>query len=1137
MTSPMNCQSLLSQLDDNIQKSIIEILPSFDISYEQFYDTCIQYFISQSNRNPKFEKMALQLSFHLHSLQTKDSFVETMISIQSNQDIMGQSKPILHSSFYQFILDNKESIESLFQECVKSVTQFSITYFGWKTLYRSYLLKNHNGVQERIEHLFFRVALFLYEKDFPKVKKTFQYMMNGNYIHATPTLYHAGLINPQMASCFLVGTSDSVTGIYKTISDAAIISKYAGGIGIHISNIRGENSYIHGTNGISNGIMPMLRVYNATSRYIDQCFDPNTLILCSTGWKSISTIIPNVDKVLTHDNTFQTVLQVIKHPNIKEGIVSVNVETPLGIQKVTMTNQHDLLMTNEYSSHLEENFVSLSDAPYGSKTIFIDPYLKDHKLVDFCHSFKNISDWFYYGYICGHLIKINDLSDHLIYTILFPSKFEMELLSFCEKYKILFTKKTMILNDLIVPNDSILYELSIEYDTIIWNNDNININKIPSFIELISKDSFISFMKGYLLEKDVKECSFTSMILQYRLGMYQDEIYPNKDICKNIGKIESITPIDKTMTLYDLEINTNHNYQTMIGLAHNGGGKRKGAFAMYLEPWHNDILAFIKAKRNIGHEEERARDLFYGLWICDYFMEQVECDGDWYLFSDVYVHSLQNVWGNKFKTLYLQLVQEKKYTTCIKARELWVEILKSQIETGTPYILYKDTCNKLSNQQNIGTIKSSNLCCEIIEYSDDQEYAVCNLASISLKSCLKNPSFDHWISIDIYGKKECFYCSILLYYLKKYNLSYQYYSFELLDSVTQTQIKSESMTFPIVYREKKWIGGFQEIWKSSLQPSFDFNLLKNIVHSMVENLNVIIDKNYYPLPECKQSNFKHRPIGIGVQGLADVFMEMLIPYESEEAQCLNHQIFEHLYFYALEKSNELAKQTSPYQTFNGSPLSKGQFHFDLYNQSECNQFDHNLLHQDVLNWNGLRHQIQTYGVKNSLLIAPMPTASTSQILGNTESFEPLTSNYYVRRTNAGEFYIINSSLKNILIGTNLWNEQIIDHLILNKGSVQSIKELPMTIKNVFKTVWEMSSKILIDMASTRQYFIDQSQSFNLYLSKPDMNILNKIHFYGWKKQLKTGSYYLRTRSALSSQNFTIDPNHEKSETICESCSA
>jgi ribonucleoside-diphosphate reductase alpha chain len=557
--------------------------------------------------------------------------------------------------------------------------------------------------------------------------------------HATPTLFNAGTKRPQLSSCFLLAMDDdSIKGIYKTLGDCAAISKYAGGIGLHISNIRAKNSLIKGTNGISNGIVPMLRVFNNTARYVDQ-----------------------------------------------------------------------------------------------------------------------------------------------------------------------------------------------------------------------------------------------------------------------------------------------------------GGGKRNGSFAMYLEPWHDDVEDFLKLKLNTGSEEDRARDLFYALWIPDLFMERVEADGEWSLFCPAEAPGLADVWGDAFKELYEKYERAGLARRKVSAQKLWFKILDSQIETGTPYLLYKDAANKKSNQQNLGTIKSSNLCSEIIEYSSPEESAVCNLASIVL------PTF-------VEGGK------------------------------------------------------------------FNYEKLREVASQAIKNLDQVIDVNFYPTPETERSNMRHRPVGLGVQGLADVFAMLRLPWESEKAAEVNQRIFEHLYYAAVETSATLAQEKGSYETFNGSPASQGKLQPDLWELTPLTEAD------GSLDWSGLRLRAST-GLRNSLLIAPMPTASTSQIMGSNECFEPFTSNIYTRRTLAGEFIIVNKYLMNDLVKYDLWNETMKQRIIAANGSIQTIEEIPQRLKDLYKTSWEIKQKTLIDMAAARGAFICQSQSLNLFVADPTYSKLTSMHFYGWKKGLKTGIYYLRTKAPAAAQKFTIDP--------------
>jgi ribonucleoside-diphosphate reductase alpha subunit len=612
---------------------------------------------------------------------------------------------------------------------------YHFDFFGFKTLEKSYLLKVNGKIVERPQHMFMRVALGIHKTDIDAAIETYNLMSEKWFIHATPTLFNSGTPKPQMSSCFLLSMKDdSINGIYDTLKDCALISQSAGGIGLNVHNIRSTGSYIKGTNGTSNGIIPMLRVFNDTARYVDQ-----------------------------------------------------------------------------------------------------------------------------------------------------------------------------------------------------------------------------------------------------------------------------------------------------------GGGKRKGAFSVYLEPWHADVFEFLELRKNHGKEEMRARDLFLALWIPDLFMKRVEADAEWSLFCPNEAKNLHTTHGAEFEALYIQYELEGKAKKTIQARELWNAVLESQIETGTPYVLYKDAANTKSNQQNLGTIRCSNLCTEIIEYSDENETAVCNLASLSL------PRF-------VEGKK------------------------------------------------------------------FNFEKLVEVTKIVTRNLNKVIDGNYYPIPETKRSNERHRPIGLGVQGLADVFMMMGLPFESDMAKLLNVNIFESIYYAAMTASCELAKKDGAYQTFKGSPLSEGKFQFDLWNVAPTERYD----------WAALRAEVMEHGVRNSLLLAPMPTASTSQILGNNECFEPYTSNIYNRRVLSGEFAVVNKHLLKDLGALNLWNDNMKQRIIAANGSVQNIEEIPADLKEIYKTVWEIKQKTVIDMSADRGAYICQSQSLNLFVEQPNFGKLSSMHFYTWKKGLKTGMYYLRTKAAADAIKFTVD---------------
>ena len=639
----------------------------------------------------------------------------------------GLKAPMIADDVYDIIMKNSKDIDSQ----VIADRDLDYDYFGFKTLEKSYLLKIDGLPAERPQQMLMRVAIGIHKEDLASAYKTYDLMSQGYFTHATPTLFNAGTRRPQLSSCFLVSMDgDSIQGIYKTLADVAQISKNAGGIGLHIHNVRGTGAYIRGTNGTSNGIIPMLKVFNETARYVDQ-----------------------------------------------------------------------------------------------------------------------------------------------------------------------------------------------------------------------------------------------------------------------------------------------------------GGGRRKGSFAIYLEPWHCDVEDFLNLRKNHGKEEMRARDLFLALWTPDLFMQRVKEDGEWTLFSPDEAPGLDDVYGEDFVKLYTKYEEEGRGRKTIKAQELWYKIIEAQIETGTPYMLYKDSANIKSNQKNLGTIKSSNLCTEIMEYSDSKETAVCNLASIAL------PKFI------IPGKK----------------------------------------------------------------PKYDLNALKDIAYTATINLNRVIDVNYYPTKETKTSNMKHRPIGIGVQGLADTFAILKIPFESDEAKTLDRDIFEAIYYGAMCASVDLAEKEGAYQTFKGSPLSKGLFQFDLWNESPSTRWD----------WEELRERVLTHGARNSLLLAPMPTASTSQILGNNECFEPFTSNIYIRKTLSGEFPVVNKHLVKDLVKLNMWDDNLRDKIIINNGSVQDIAEIPDEIKIIYKTAWEMSQKIIIDHAAARAPFICQSQSMNLFVQDANFAKLSSAHFYGWDKGLKTGSYYIRTKAATT----------------------
>ena len=624
-----------------------------------------------------------------------------------------------------------------------------------------------------------------------------------------------------------------------------------------------------------------------------------------------------------------------------------------------------------------------------------------------------------------------------------------------------------------------------------------------------------------------------------------------------------------------------------------GGGKRNGSFAIYIEPWHGDIEEFLDLRKNHGDEDKRARDLFYAVWIPSLFMERVKSDGDWSLFCPDACPGLSDCYGEEFNTLYEKYVREGKAIKTMKARQIWFKILDSQMETGTPYLLYKDSANEKSNQKNIGTIKSSNLCTEIMEYSDKNETAVCNLASIGLsKYVVPTPSPFH-SDITVYSKDKCGWCKMMKLLLEKNNITYHEHKLETTEEFDEFKKTWNVSTVPQLVCGDKLVGGYNDTLKL-LRSTFDYDKLHEVTKVVTRNLDKIIDINFYPTEKTERSNIFHRPIGLGVQGLADVYAKMDIPYHSEEAKEINRNIFETIYHAALECSHELAvermedmkiirryhdfevnifknpyhdicrdyidipakdksafqrakpifreiKISNPevcgaYSSFEGSPASKGILQFDMWGVTPSNRYD----------WDALKQKIVKNGIRNSLLVAPMPTASTAQILGNNECFEPFTSNIYSRRTNAGDYTMVNKYLLDDLIRLGVWCDDLKNNIILNKGSIQHLTNIPQAIRDKYKIVWEIPMRHMIDMAADRGAYICQSQSLNLWLEDPNYKTLTSMHFYSWSKQLKTGIYYLRRKPKHQAQQFTIEPDsvtqennpilEETEENTCEMCS-
>jgi ribonucleoside-diphosphate reductase alpha subunit len=1017
---------------------------------------------SMATIHPDYNTLAGRISISNHHKNTSNSFIDVMTQLYNYKDKHNKHSPLVSEDLFTIINKYEEELESL---CDYS-RDYLIDYFGFKTLDRAYLMKINKVTIERPQHMWLRVAIGIHYDNIPKIKETYEMMSLKYFTHATPTLFNAGTPHPQLSSCYLIAMeNDSIEGIYNTLKDCALISKWAGGIGLHIHNVRASGSHIRGTNGSSNGIVPMLKVFNNTAKYVDQCVHPETIIYTTDGPKQIQNCIAGITNIFGLTGETETIQNVLEH--YYEGDI-YSIETEGMLKPMQITSEHPVFVLPNYAGNdlntirndielglAKFQWVDVKDITTNDLMVYPIPnYVKDFSTLteDVCYI---------YGLLFDGLLGYNKLD-----TIEIPKKANQMCIHHKNKY---IKEIIQYLNDNCVTYN-IKHEINEndeEFNTLIFETS-VNLPfRRTDFLD-VNGNNKIGDRWLYLPTNKVEKLlegisdfsSEETFLMELRCGRVSAHTMKYDNYL--LTPITSISePSNYKGILYDLQMEKEHNYLLHNGLVHNGGGRRNGSFAIYLEPWHADIEMFLQMRKNHGDEELKARDLFYALWISDLFMERVKTeDGKWTLFCPDECPGLSDVYGDEFVALYTKYEQAGKGRKTMKARDLWFQILDAQMETGTPYLLYKDACNKKSNQKNVGTIKSSNLCTEILEYSDENETAVCNLASLAL------PSF---------------------------------------------------------------------IDQSQSPPVFNYDKLHEVSKLVTYNLNRIIDVNYYPTTKTRRSNLRHRPIGIGVQGLADVFMLLNIPFCSDEAKLINKHIFETIYHAALESSCEIAMQEGVYETFRGSPASQGILQFDLWGVDPTNtRYD----------WTALKTSIKIHGLRNSLLLAPMPTASTSQILGFNECIEPITSNIYNRRTIAGEFIMANKYLMNDLIALDLWNEKIKNNIIANNGSVQHIDIIPQEIRDKYRTVWEMPMRNLIDMAADRGVYICQSQSLNLWLEDPNYKTLTSMHFYAWSKGLKTGIYYLRRRGRHQAQQFTIEPekkdlggNYEENEEICEMCSA
>lgn len=963
---------------------------------------------SWSTSHPDYGTLAGRIAVSNHQKNTPATLLECVEALNSVTDRAGNPASLLSPEYVAVVRAHAAEIESH----IDYDRDYLLDYFGFKTLERAYLLRDtQRKVVERPQHLWMRVALGLWGHDLPKAFETYDAISRKQYTHATPTLFNAATKRPQLSSCFLLGMADSIVGIYKALTDCALISQYGGGIGVHISDIRAQGSLIKGTGGVSNGIVPMLRVFNNTARYVDQCFAPETLVYTQGGVKPIHAVGIG-DKVLGSDGAFHAVRLPVRH---MWNAPMLRFQLKGHAQSIRVTPEHQIMAMPASG---DAQFMDAAELREGDFLVFPTPTYESD-----IPAFSE-EDCRMYGIL---LAVAHFVGSRVDLRLPVESGLAAFVADYLTRRGIPFDKKTM--GSVVQMNWSIANP-GWKFTTAMFRSEVDTPQFHTPFLHLPAAK-----VRALVAVLDQLRFSGCPAEMQYLYLRTRDHT-----LCNGAYTVVPIERIEQTTysgIVHDFEVEGPHDYTVVgLGVAHNGGGKRNGSFAMYLEPWHADVEAFLEMKKNTGAEEERARDLFYALWIPDLFMERVDAGGDWTLFCPYEAPGLADAVGDEFKALYERYEREGRGRKTVKAQTLWFHILDSQIETGTPYLVYKDAANLKSNQSNLGTIKSSNLCVEVIEYSDDKETAVCNLASMSLPAFVKD------------GR-------------------------------------------------------------------FDFAEFRKVVKMATYNLNRVIDVTYYPTPEAKLSNLKHRPIGIGVQGLADVFAMLRLPWESEEAAALNKRIFAHMYYAALEASCDLAAKQGTYETFVGSPAHQGKLQFDLWGTEP--------LSDPELDWDGLINAIRRIGLRNSLLVAPMPTASTSQILGNCECFEPYATHIFTRRTLAGEFIVVNKHLVRALLERGLWSEAMKNQIIANNGSVQGLPDVPEDLQRIFKTVWEIKQKTLIDMAADRGPYICQSQSLNLFLADPDYRKLTSMHFYAWRKGLKTGIYYLRTRAVASAQKFTVEP--------------
>lgn len=1143
---------------------------------------------SLASTHPDYNTLAGRIVVSNHHKNTPEKFSDAMQMLFEHLDKHGKQSSLVSAELYDLVISKKDELDAI---CDYN-RDYLIDYFGFKTLDRAYLTRVNRVTVERPQHMWLRVAIGIHGTNMEKIRETYDLMSQKYFTHATPTLFNAGTPHPQLSSCYLLSMeNDSIEGIYNTLKDCALISKWAGGIGLHIHNVRASGSHIRGTNGSSNGIVPMLRVFNNTAKYVDQCVTPNTVIYTKDGPMPIEDCIAQITEVANRDNTFELIDKVLEHGY--EGQMH-EIKTILNDQPLNITPEHPIYVVKKPQMQCDMNewikpeWLEAKDVVFGDYIVHTVPKI----CCNYSEELTNDICYIYGLILSGMCItqtqeNANDRSStnirpNWMYVMHSPNKIE-ELAKFFGANAINYEIRFMNYYNLIMWERNTVLPFT-KSDFMI--NGKLRIGK-----RWIHLDEYKTtrILEGLGNSDDVRQLSVDIQYLNLRTGKLPEQCIAFENFW--LVPVSSTTEKHYSGTVYDLQMRTQHNYMLAGGLVHNGGGKRNGSFAIYLEPWHSDIEHFLQMRKNHGDEELKARDLFYALWIPDLFMERVKTDGLWTLMCPDECPGLSDVYGQAFKELYEKYEVSGKGRKAVKARELWFQVLDAQMETGTPYLLYKDACNQKSNQKNVGTIKSSNLCVapETLILTDNGHIEIQELegqsvnvwngeewSNVSVKQTGKDQELievqtSDGISIHC-TKYHKFYIieEEQLVLREAHQLMVGDKCYKIDDQlnknivVIQNIVDNGRIDDTYCFTEpKRHMGVFNglltgqctEILEYSDEnetavcnlasialpafvdmtqnpPVFNYEKLHQVAQTVTYNLNRIIDVNYYPTEKTRVSNMRHRPIGIGVQGLADVFMMMGYPFISDQAKHINRLVFETIYHAALTESCNMAKVDGPYSTFQGSPASLGELQYDMWKVVPTEGRYH---------WASLKSEIRTHGLRNSLLLAPMPTASTSQILGYNECIEPITSNIYSRRTIAGEFIMANRYLMNDLLKLELWNEKVKNSIIANHGSIQHIDIIPQEIRDKYKTVWELPMRHLIDMAADRGAFICQSQSLNLWLEDPNYSTLTSMHFYSWSKGLKTGIYYLRRRGRHQAQQFTIEPEKgkvvEEHDEICEMCSA